>query len=54
MAAASWAHISPYCASVAAIAAAFCPSTLLAINAASWARLAATSAGGTVMAKAVS
>lgn len=33
MAAASWAHISPYCASVAAIAGVFCPRILVAISA---------------------
>jgi hypothetical protein len=54
MAAASWAHISPYCASVAAIAGLFWPKKFVAINAASWARLAAITGGGTVAANAVS
>ncbi|KZS69076.1 hypothetical protein LAUMK35_02442 [Mycobacterium pseudokansasii] len=54
MAAASWAHISAYCASVAAIAGVFCPRMLVATRAASRTRLAATTGGGTVIAKAVS
>jgi hypothetical protein len=36
------------------MAAVFWPSTLVATSAASWARLAATSGGGTVIAKAAS
>jgi hypothetical protein len=54
MAAVSWAHISAYCVSVAAIAAVFSPSTLVAINVISRLRLAATTGGGTVRAKAAS
>ncbi len=54
MAAASWAHIWKYCASVAAIAGVFCPRTLVATSAANWARLAAMSGGGTVAANAAS
>ena len=54
MAAASWAHISMYWASVAAIAGVFWPRMLVAINAASRARLAAITGGGTVAANAVS
>src|SRR5579884_685069 len=54
MARASWAHISLYWASVAAIAAVFCPKMLVAINDANWLRLAAISTGGTCAANAVS
>src|SRR5947209_12507956 len=54
MAAASWAHISEYCASVVAIAGVFCPKMFVAIRAISRLRLAATTGGGTVAAKAVS
>jgi hypothetical protein len=54
MAAASWAHISPYCASLAAIAGVFCPKVLVAISAINWARFAATPGGGTVSVNAVS
>lgn len=54
IAAASWAHICPYSASVAAMAGVFWPKTLVATNVASCARLAATTAGGTVMANAAS
>src|ERR1700733_13995482 len=54
IAAASRAHISAYWASVAAIAGVFCPTMLVATNAANDARLAAISGGGTVAANAVS
>lgn len=54
IAAASCAHISPYSASVAAMAAVFCPKKLVATSVASCARLAATAGGGTVIAKAAS
>src|ERR1700744_1232640 len=54
MAAASCAHICEYCASVAAIAAVFCPKTLVATSVASCARLAVTTGGGTVAANAAS
>ncbi len=54
MAAASCAHISAYWASVAAIAAVFCPSRLVAINVINSARLASITGGGTVAAKAAS
>src|SRR6185312_16347635 len=54
IAAASCAHISPYSASVAAIAGTFWPRTFVAINAISCARLAATIGGGTVIANAAS
>src|SRR5580693_295650 len=54
MAAASWAHISMYSASVAAIAALFCPKKLVAINVINNTRLAAITGGGTVIANAVS
>ncbi len=54
MAAASCAHISAYDASVTAIAGVFCPKKLVATNKADWARLAATTTGGTVAANAVS
>ncbi|CFR40027.1 Uncharacterised protein [Mycobacterium tuberculosis] len=54
MAIASWDHISAYWASVAAIAGAFWPSTLVAISAMSWARLASMTGGGTVAANAAS
>jgi hypothetical protein len=50
----SWAHISEYSASVAAIAAVFCPKMLVAISVISRARLAATAAGGTVAMNAAS
>ncbi|OMC51554.1 hypothetical protein A5747_23150 [Mycobacterium sp. IS-836] len=49
---ASWAHISPYSASVAAIAGVFWPRMLVAISNISCARLAATIGGGTVIANA--
>ncbi|CAG6936925.1 hypothetical protein PICSAR164_04598 [Mycobacterium avium subsp. paratuberculosis] len=52
MAAASCAHMSPYWASLAAINPAFCPKMLPATRFASWVRLAATTAGGTVAANA--
>ena len=51
---ASWAHISAYWTSVAAIAALFCPTMLVATSDASWLRLAAISSGGTWAANAVS
>src|ERR1700761_4941848 len=54
IAVASWAHISAYWTSVAAIAAVFCPSTLVAINVISRLRLAAITGGGTVIANAAS
>src|SRR5262249_45800672 len=54
MAEASWAHISAYCASVAAIAAVFWPKKFVAISAISNARLAAITGGGTVIAYACS
>src|ERR1700733_14641925 len=54
MASASCAHIWAYWASVAAIAGVFCPKKLVAINDINRARLAATTAGGTVSACAVS
>ncbi len=54
MAAASWAHIWPYCASVAAIAGVFWPKMFVAIRAINRARLAAITAGGTVIANAAS
>ncbi|CAM4192196.1 hypothetical protein MYSE111917_15735 [Mycobacterium senriense] len=54
MAAVSRAHISPYSASVAAIAGVFWPRRLVATSAASWVRLAVTTGGGTVSANAVS
>src|SRR5438309_11440548 len=54
MATASWAHISAYWISVAAIAGVFCPKTLVATSCASWLRLAAISAGGTCAANAAS
>ena len=54
IAAASWAHISAYCASVAAIAAVFWPRKFVATNATSNARLAAISGGGTVAMNAAS
>src|SRR5438309_8317072 len=52
MAVASWAHISAYWASVAAIAAVFWPKKLVAMRASNWVRLATITGGGTVMAKA--
>ncbi len=54
MAVASCTHISPYCASVAAIAGVFCPKKLVATNAINCARLAAITGGDTVIANAVS
>jgi len=54
MAALSWAHISPYCASLAAIAGVFCPRMLVAISNIVRLRLAAITAGCTVIAKAAS
>ena len=51
---ASCAHISAYCASVAAIAGVFCPKKFVATNAASRLRLAAMTGGGTVAANAAS
>ena len=48
IAAASCAHISAYRASVVAIAEVFCPNRLVVTSLVSWARLAATCAGGTV------
>jgi hypothetical protein len=54
MAAASWAHISTYCASVTAIAGVFCPKKLVAINVVNKTRLAAITGGGTVITNAVS
>ena len=54
MAPASWAHISPYSASVAAIAGVFWPRKLVAINVINRARLAAITGGGTVAVKAAS
>jgi hypothetical protein len=50
----SWAHISPYWVSVVAIAEVFCPKKLEATSAISRVRLAATTGGGTVSAKAAS
>lgn len=52
MVAASWAHISKYWASVTAIAGPLWPKKLVAISAISWARLAAITGGGTVIANA--
>jgi hypothetical protein len=54
MAPASWAHISMYWASVAAIAGVFCPKKLVAIRFISKTRFAAITGGGTVIAKAAS
>src|SRR5271169_1751006 len=54
MAAASWAHISTYWASAAAIAGVFRPKKLVATSVANRTRLAATTGGGTVAAKAAS
>ncbi|ORV60536.1 hypothetical protein AWC06_14530 [Mycobacterium fragae] len=54
IAAASWAHISMYCASVAMIAGVFCPKKFVAISAINNARLAAITGGGTVIANAAS
>src|SRR5271165_6675967 len=54
MAAASWAHISMYWASVAAIAGVFCPKKLVAMSVISSTRLAAISGGATVIVNAVS
>src|ERR1700753_3833950 len=54
MAAASWAHISAYRASVIMIAGVFCPKKLVATKASSSARLAAITGGGTVIANAAS
>src|ERR1700733_13092648 len=54
MAAASCAHIWPYCASVAAIAGPFCPSRCVATSDANCVRLAAITGGGTVIANAAS
>ncbi|VAZ85210.1 hypothetical protein LAUMK42_04043 [Mycobacterium persicum] len=54
MAAASWAHISPYSASVTAIAGVFWPKRLVAIRVISWMRFSVITGGGTVMANAVS
>src|SRR5271157_1480391 len=54
MAAVSWAHISAYCISVAAIAAVFWPKRFVATRASNRLRLAATTGGGTVSANAVS
>ena len=54
MAAASWAHISMYWASVAAIAGVFCPKKLVATNVTNNTRLAAITGGGTVNVNAVS
>ncbi len=54
IASASCAQNAPYWASVAAIAAVFCPNRLLAISDANCARLAAISSGGTCAANAVS
>src|SRR5271169_321572 len=54
IAAASWAHISAYCASVAAIAGVFCPTMLVATNAANNDRLTAMIGGGTVALNAAS
>ncbi len=51
---ASWAHISPYSASVAAIAGVFWPRMFVAISDISCARLAAIIGGGTVIANAPS
>src|SRR6202453_3487690 len=51
---ASWAHISAYWASVAAIAGVFCPTMLVATNAANNDRLAATIGGATVALNAAS
>lgn len=54
IAALSWAHISAYCASRAAIAPVFCPKMFVATSNANWARLIAISVGGTTAAKAAS
>ena len=54
MAAASWAHISMYWASVAMIAGVFCPKKLVAISVISNTRLATITGGGTVIANALS
>ena len=54
MAAASWAHISAYRASVAMMAALLIPRKLVATSIANCARLAAITGGGTVAANAVS
>lgn len=54
IAAASCAHISPYSASLAAIAAEFWPKKLVDVSVASWTRLAVTTGGGTVIANAAS
>src|SRR5882757_7027979 len=54
MAAASCAHISAYRASVIMIAGVFCPRKLVATKAASSARFAAITGGGTVIANAAS
>ena len=54
MAPASWAHISMYWASVAAMAGVFCPKKLVAISVANNTRLAAITGGGTVIANAAS
>jgi hypothetical protein len=54
MAAASCAHISPYCASVAAIAGVFCPRKFVAVSVINRLRLAAITGGGTVIANAAS
>jgi hypothetical protein len=54
IAAASWAHISAYCASVAAIAGVFCPKMLVATKAANNVRLAAITGGATVAVNAAS
>ena len=51
---ASWAYISPYSASVAAIAGVFWPRMFVAISDISCARLAAIIGGGTVIANAAS
>src|ERR1700743_1416597 len=48
IAAAAWAHMSPYWASVAAIAGVFWPKVLVATSCISWARLTAIVGGGTV------
>src|ERR1700677_1946529 len=54
MAAASWAHIAAYRASVAKIAGVFWPKKFVATRAASSARLAAITGGGTVIVNAAS
>src|SRR5437868_982398 len=54
MAQASWAHISEYWASVAAIAGVFWPKKLVAISVINKARLAAITGGGTLAANATS